>query len=426
MAGVEQATRKAQVKKRWNFLDENAVWRNRTLLSVSFTILVAYIGTGMVGPVRVLYATEHGASLTVVDAMAGAFMLASFLFQFPAGWMADRWGHKRMMMISLLIQSVLSACYLIILDPVIYIGLRFLEGICAAALLPAARALVIGSAPSEQRGRAFGLFSAFFNVGFLLGPGVGGLLGYDGAFIGSVVMRLAAVIVTLLFIRSQTTQQRGIQNISGELSGWRSLRQLFTLPLVGAYIIAFGDYLYLGFDQTVMPIWLSNNIGASLAMIGLLYMFWSVPNIILSPLGGRIADRFPRRWLILLCGLGQIPLYIAYGLANSILPIIILFVVHGIFYAFIVPAIDSHVASASPDTQRGRVQGMYAAIGFLGALVGSNGLTPLYHLNFRFPLFAMGAGFGLCILVGSSLIFIGYRRGQNQTNLENEERLYER
>src|SRR5690349_18789342 len=206
MPEIEQATGERNQKKSWALLSASPfaspVLRNRTLLSVSLTVLVAYIGTGMVSPVRVLYATEHGASLAIVDAMAGAFMLASFLFQFPSGWIADAWGHKRVMIVGLLAQSLLSASYLIITDPILFVGLRFLEGIFAAALLPAARALVTGSVPPEQRGRAFGLFTAFFNVGFLLGPGVGGLLGYSGAFIGSVVMRLAALLITLIFVRS--------------------------------------------------------------------------------------------------------------------------------------------------------------------------------------------------------------------------------
>lgn len=409
MAGIEQATRESRPKKQWIVVSDTSVWCNPTLLSVSFAVMVAYVGTGMVSPVRVLYATEHGASLAIVDAMAGAFMLASFLFQFPAGWVADAWGYKRVMVIGLMAQSLLSASYLVISDPILFVGLRFLEGVCAAALLPAARALVTGSVPPEQRGRAFGLFSAFFNVGFLLGPGVGGLLGYSGAFIGSMVVRLTALAVTLIFVRSAGIFQEPAQQKSSEISFWRSLREIFALPLLGAYIIAFGDYLYFGFDQTIMPIWLRDNLGASLTMIGGLYMLWSIPNIVLSPLGGRVADRFPRRWLILLCGLGQVPLYVIYGLSNSVLLVMSIFVVHGVLYAFIMPAIDSHVSTSSREDLRARVQGMYAAVGFLGALAGSNGLTPLYHLNFRLPLFAMGAGYGICLVVGSGLIFLTAR-----------------
>jgi MFS family permease len=416
MSDLEQDERNETGKEqRQSWIAPDSVFRNTTLLSVSSAIMVAFIGIGMVVPVRVLYATEHGASLDIVNAMAGAFLLSSFLFQFPAGWVADKWGHRRIMLVSLLFQAGLSASYIFILDPLFFVGVRFLEGICSAALLPAARALIVGKMSPEQQGRAFGVFTAFFNAGFLLGPGIGGLLGYTGAFLGSVVMRILAIGIVLLFIRTTLAQQRETEQQLEGKPWWSSLRELFSLPLVGAYLIAFGDYIYLGFDQTIMPIWLSNDLGASLFMIGVLYMCWSVPNILLSPLGGRLADRFSRPWLIFLCALGQIPVYMGYGLSNSLWMVFACFIIHGVFYAFMLPAVDAHVASASPSAQRGRVQGMYAALGFLGALVGSNGASPLYAINFRLPLFAMGAAYAFFALLGCLLIFLAARQARQST-----------
>jgi hypothetical protein len=40
----------------------------------------------------------------------------------------------------------------------------------------------------------------------------------------------------------------------------------------------------------------------------------------------------------------------------------------------------------------------------VGAFAGANLLTPIYALDYRLPLFVMGAGYGLCILVGGLLI----------------------
>lgn len=147
-----------------------------------------------------------------------------------------------------------------------------------------------------------------------------------------------------------------------------------------------------------------------MAMIGLIYVVWAVPNTLLGAIGGRVADRVSRKWLILLFGLGQVPLYIGYGLANNTIQVLVLFIIHGILYAFIIPAMDSHIAANSPDTLRARVQGLYTTTGFIGAFVGSTGFTPLYHINFRLPAFAMGAGYGLCILIGSALIFLAAYR----------------
>lgn len=408
---------------------KKSLLRNPMLLAISLTVFASFSGLGMVNTVRVLYAQAHGASLGIISAMASAYLIANFLFQYPAGWVADKWGRRQVMIVGLMAQAILTLVYLFINDPITFIGLRFLEGIAAAGIVPAARALVTDSIPTEQQGEAFGIFNAFFNAGFLLGPGIGGLLattGFASAFIGAILFRLVAVVLLLTIVKTagqpkqahvvgpgEAILSRGTGAlIHGPASRRKSRRTqlsflyktLLTLPLLGAYLIIFGDFLYLGFDQTLLPIWLHDHLGANVAMIGFVYISWSIPNILLSPLSGRIADRRQRSLLILIFGLAQVPIYIGYGLANTVLIVLILSVIHGIVYAFLQPALDSHVAASSPANARAQVQGFYAAIGFIGAFIGASGFTPLYALNFRLPLFTMSAVFGMCVLIGSTLI----------------------
>ena len=398
--------------------------RNRMLLAISLAVGASFVGGGMVGPVRVLYAQSRGASLVIIGAMASAYLIANFAFQYPCGWLADRWGRKQVMLIGLFIQTVLSVVYLLIADPIMFVILRFVEGTTGAAVLPAARALIVDNVPLEKQGEAYGIFNAFFSAGFLLGPGIGGLLattGYASTFIGAALFRLLAMAIVFFLIptlhKEQPTRSDG--NAVGEKSdedeprkktNAPSFRLLFTLPLVGAYILAFGDYLYLGFDQTLMPIWMHDHLGASVVVIGLAYMAWSVPNIILAPFGGRAADRMRRSLLIYTFGLLQVPIYILYGLVSMAIFVVILFGIHGIFYAFIQPAVDAHVAASSGNSNfRARVQGMYSTVGLIGAFFGANFFSFLYGISFRLPLFAMGSLFGLCVLVGGSMIRISER-----------------
>ncbi len=377
--------------------------RNRTLLAVSLAVAAAYTGIGMVGPVRVLYAQAQGASLEVIGAMASAFLLANFVAQYPTGWLADRWGRRRVMLIGLVVQAVLTLGYLPITDPLLFVGLRAVEGVAAASVLPSARAIIADAVPLEQRGRAYGLFGAFFNFGFLLGPAIGGLIattGYANAFIGAALCRVAGALVVLALVPPDGAHLRQARARGRAVSR----RALFRLPLVGAYILAFGDYLYLGFDLALMPLWLHDHLGASVAVIGLAYMAWAVPSVVLSPFSGQIADRARRSRLILIFGLAQVPIYVVYGLASSAWLVVGLFAVHGMVYAGVQPAVDSHVAAASPEVARARIQGLYTTVGLMGAFVGANALPPLYALDFRLPLFALGVGYGACILLGGLMI----------------------
>jgi MFS family permease len=374
-------------------------------MAVSIAVCAAYTGIGLVGPVRVLYAQSRGASLAIISAMASAYLIGNFAAQYPSGWLADRFGRRRLLVSGLLVQALLSLVYLPITDPGLFVALRVVEGLAAAAVLPSARALIADTVPNEQRGEAYGLFSAFFNAGFLLGPALGGLLaatGYASAFIGAVACRLLAVgIVLALVPETAPRPTNGAHRDPGRAIGWR---ELVTLPLVGAYVLAFGDYLFLGFDEVLLPLWMHDHLGASVTVIGLAYVTWAGPSIVLSPLGGRVADRRRRSTMILLFGLAQVPFYVVYGLANAAWLIVALFGLHAVVYAFIGPAVDAHVAAASPVDARARVQSAYSAAGLIGAFAGANILTPLYAVNFRLPLFALGIVYGGCVLAGGLMI----------------------
>lgn len=143
-----------------------SLFRNQTLLAVSLSYCASTIGLGMIVPIRVLYAQAHGASIAVIAAMSSGYLISNFLFQYPSGWLADHWSRKPLIILSILAQAALSAVYLFVTDPIWFVVLRIIEGIAAAADLPSSRALVTDAIPVTKRGEAFGLFSAFSNVGW--------------------------------------------------------------------------------------------------------------------------------------------------------------------------------------------------------------------------------------------------------------------
>ena len=371
--------------------------RNRILMAISLVVAIDYTGVGMVGPVRVLYAQSRGATLGEISAMASAFLLANFLAQYPAGWLADRWGHRRVILAGLAVQALFPILYLLVADPFLFIVLRLGEGLAAATTLGPARALIVEAVPEEQRGEAFGIFGSFFNSGFLLGPALGGLLagtGYGSAYIGALVCRLVAIAVLASLVPKA---RRGVAQPRARAADRRAL---LAPSLLGAYLLAFGDYLYVGFDMTLLPVWMRHQLGATVTMIGVAYVAFALPLVLLSPFGGRLADRPGRARLILVTGLAQVPLYLAYGAVASAWLAVALFAVHGFIYALMQPAIDAHLADAAPGEARARVQSVFSAVGLLGAFVGANGLDALYARDPHLPLPVIGLAFGACVLIG--------------------------
>ena len=395
--------------------------RNRTLLAVSFAVCATFTGIGMVAPVRVLYAQAHGASLFIIGAMGSSYLISNFLFQYPSGWLADRWGRKPIMILSLALQALISASYLVIPNPILFVLVRFVEGAVAAAFLPSSRAIITDAIPTEKRGEAFGIYSAFFNAGFLLGPALGGIIastGYATAFIGAVIFRLVAIVIVITMIRVPAKSRERSREDSAPIS----LSELFAPALVAAYIMEFVNYLFIGFDISLTPLWMHDHLNAPVAMIGIAYMAWSVTSIITSPFGGRLADRRRRSSLILIFGLAQVPFYVYYGLASAAIIVVIVFALHGIAYSLMQPAIDAHLASASRADARARTQGLYTAFGTFGGFVGASVSSLLYAVNYRLPLLAIAGVFGVGMLIGGVMIRFYERRGSTASGDGDRER----
>ncbi len=102
--------------------------------------------------------------------------LMQFVFSPIMGALSDRFGRRRVILISCLglgLDYILMA-----LAPNLiwlFIG-RILSGITAASFATAG-AYIADVTPPEKRAASYGLFGAAWGIGFVFGPGVGGLLG---------------------------------------------------------------------------------------------------------------------------------------------------------------------------------------------------------------------------------------------------------
>ncbi len=215
----------------------------------------------------------------------------------------------------------------------------------------------------------------------------------------TILFRLVALVLVVLLIHPPARTEAEHQAQAAPVR----LRELFSWPLIAAYLMAFGDWLYVGFDTTLFPLWLTR-LGASVTWIGIVYVTWSQPGVFLAPWTGKLGDRRKRSGLILLFGLAQVPLYLVCGLANSFWLLMPIFLLQGTLWIFVQPAVDAHLANASHEQARAQIQSLYAGMGLLGGFVGATGFGPLYEWNFRSPLFVMGIAYGLCILIGDLLV----------------------
>jgi len=105
-----------------------------------------------------------------------SYIVAAAIMTPLSGWLAGRFGRRRVFLISIFGFTVASAfCGLAQTLPEIVLA-RLLQGLSGAALIPMSQAVLLDINPPEHHGRAMGLWVMGVTIGPILGPALGGWL----------------------------------------------------------------------------------------------------------------------------------------------------------------------------------------------------------------------------------------------------------
>ena len=143
------------------------------LSAVAFTVA---LGFGIVAPAIPAFARQFGVSVAVAASVISVFALMRVVGALPAGRLVDRFGEPGVMAAGIAVvavSSILAGCSRSFVELMV---LRGSGGVGSAMFSISAQALLLGTVPGSQRGRASGLFSGGFLLGGISGPAVGGLI----------------------------------------------------------------------------------------------------------------------------------------------------------------------------------------------------------------------------------------------------------
>ena len=158
--------------------------RNAAVAFIFITVMLDMVANGVIGPVwpnliRGFVGGDTSRSAIVFGVFSTMFAAAQIVSAPIMGALSDRYGRRPVILISCV---GLAVDYLIMaLAPnlaLLFVG-RALAGITSANMSTAG-AYIADVTPPEKRAAAYGMLSAAFGIGFIIGPMMGGLLGQLG------------------------------------------------------------------------------------------------------------------------------------------------------------------------------------------------------------------------------------------------------
>jgi MFS family permease len=174
---------------------------------------------------------------------------------------------------------------------------------------------------------------------------------------------------------------------------------------IAALVANMGGYFGGGTYEVVWSLFLTSK-GAGIGLIGLTFMLFSIPMLVVGPLAGRLVDR--RGSLVfLVAGSAAVAICApAYTLIPDPAWSLPLIVVESCGFAVINPALYAMVSRASPPGRSSTAQGLFGAAGTVGFVVASVITGGLAVIDLRYPFYLFGA-----VILGSLVLAltIGWR-----------------
>jgi len=146
-----------------------------TVCAMSATIMQA-LDTTVANVVMPYMQGSLSASIDQVNWVLTSYIVASAIFTAPVGWLASRFGRKRLFLACTLgftVASVLCGLAQNIEQMVLF---RLFQGIFGAGLIPLSQAVMLDAYPVEERGMAMSIWGMGIMLGPIMGPTIGGWL----------------------------------------------------------------------------------------------------------------------------------------------------------------------------------------------------------------------------------------------------------
>src|SRR3954453_19385829 len=185
--------------------------------------LIVTVGVMMAVLLQVLDTTIANVALPHMQASLSAtqdtinwvltsYIVASAIALPISGWLADKVGRKRLLLVSVVlftIASVLCATATSLTEMVIF---RALQGVGGAFTVPLAQATLIDINPREKHGQAMALFGGGVMIGPILGPVLGGWLtdnyNWRWVFLVNLPVGILCWLLMARFMPKTQTHQR--------------------------------------------------------------------------------------------------------------------------------------------------------------------------------------------------------------------------
>jgi MFS family permease len=360
----------------------------------------------MVYPLLPLFLTRVlGAGAMSLGVIEGAAEAANSVLKIVSGWLADRWGTpKKLVLGGYGLSSAVRPLIAIATSWTQVLAIRFSDRLGKGIRGAPRDAMLADFAPAESRGRVFGFHRAMDHAGAVTGPLLASAYlyfypaDYRTLFTLTIIPGVIVIIVLLRVPERAKPASAAMPLKPVKLLHPASLGWPFCKAMVVILIFSLGN------ASDAFLLLRLGDLGVTTFWIPLLWSALHIVKVVASLGGGVMSDRVGRRTMI---GLGWIIyalVYAGFGHFDSQSAVIAIFLSYGVYFGLTEGVEKAWVADMAPVAVRGTAFGIYNAVLGGGSLIASL-LFGLIWTRVS-PHAAFTTGGGLALLATLLLAFL--------------------
>ncbi|AJA46895.1 putative tartrate transporter [Clostridium pasteurianum DSM 525 = ATCC 6013] len=378
-------------------------------------------------------------SPTIIGMAGGIFFLGYLILQVPAGYIAKKYGTRKLLFITQLIWGILAVSTGFVQDAKHLLIIRFCLGLAESALFPAVLILVTEWFPSSERARANGFWQMGANfAGLIVGPVSGLIMTYAswrGLFIIEGFPAIIWAVVCLIFLVDNPKKAKFLSNEEREYlkkefeedarnikPASKNWKEVLLNGKTWALIVSYFALNVGGYGVTMwMPTILKNATQGGFGFVGLLTSFQTIVGIIVMYLVSRHSDKTgEKKWHAALSIIGGAVMLLLSVATQNYIAVSIGFVLFYNFVAGFTPIFWTFPQLLISEKALGPSIGFINGIGNLGGFFGATIIGVIVSITGNTM---SGLIFAASMWILSGIIILGLKISvsENVKNIHNSE-----
>jgi DHA1 family tetracycline resistance protein-like MFS transporter len=368
------------------------------LATLLMVMVINMLGFGVIVPLLPFYARSFHAPAWEIGLLFSAYSAGSFFGEPFWGRLSDRIGRKPLLVST---TAANCLCYLALaFAPNIFVGclVRFLGGM-AGGNSSVVQGYIADVTPVEYRSGRMAVLGAAYNIGFIFGPGLGGLLARPGEgpagfqlplLVASGLAGLSALGIFLIVRESRV--HVGPATVQGP-NRWTMTGRALLHPVVGRLMLLtlVAGLAFNGIEST-FGFWSQHRYGWTPANIGFCFTVAAIASALgQSLLTGAMSRRFGQARML---AFGIVITVICLGfqpLSPSGVATIAIMSIMSLGQSVAFPNTSALISRSTDPDRQGQMLGLNNAMGGMARLIGPQAALALFYWKPDAPFYVGAA-----------------------------------